>query len=120
MPRFSIPYTLSDLRFQTAKNNKKIAVFDINHLAYKILISGFSDDEIQLYDLLKLRQDDDVFNKWYEETFKPVFEAAIHKYIKFCDDDKCNLFTETIEMGFYEIDIVEYYKRIRTANRIVK
>ena len=120
MPTFSIPYTLSNLSFQAAREYKRLAVFDINHLTYKILISGFSKEERQLYDVLRLEQNDDVFNRWYEETFKPVFEFAIRKYLRYCMDNEYNLFTETIEMGFNDIDIVEYYKRIRTANRIIK
>lgn len=119
MPKLSKNYRISKLYIRETNGKKIMAIFTIDDIFYKLCLFGYSKQEQQNEEYDMIYYDEPGYQEYVDEFFE-LYRNILRKYVRMRETDKDNEFVKTVRKAnaVGGIDLIEYRKQIRTAERI--
>lgn len=119
MPKLYRNYHISKLYIKETNGKKIMATFTIDDIFYKLCLFGYTKQERYNEEYEMIYYDEPGYQEYIDEFFE-LYRDILRKYVLMRKKDSHNEFVKEVGKACTVggIDLVEYRKRIRTAERI--
>ena len=119
MSKLSKNYRISKLYIKETNSDKIMATFTIDDIFYKLCLFNYTKQEQYNEECEMIYYDEPGYQEYIDEFFE-LYRDILRKYVLMRKKDSHNEFVKEVSKACTVggIDLVEYRKQIRTAERI--